>query len=969
MDWLPPRIVGGRNIWIVLFDGGVDTRAGQGGSGYAVVHHNTATAVEFGFRYSADYASNNVEEYRGMITGLRAVSRWATKGDLVSVMGDSQLITTHMNGTCKVGHKLRFWHNVAHTITRDWLVSFHWIRREVNSATDFLSKECRILRHWEEPREARTAQEWTQAVAARLHDLIQILGIMGRTIEGPCFYVASYKARTRRHHKDVLDEMALSHGHRRYYCMRPMKWIMRGSEREGVLTRDNGLAEHPRWKQKEEPKIMKVSTSKTTTDLSKMALVASTTTSRLRELRWDLAALVKEIRKEDVDRPNVNLRPDVYNKCLRGYGQLEMMNEIATTGVQALMNTEWSPPRPWPRNFKIDPLALPLIHHDYASLYNENKGMILNMGPVGHFCHSMAISPIGGVEKGGYPIWEKVRIIAGLSTPDLYSINANTTNNTPDACFGVVGELADRILDLRWSERLNQGPINIMGMSADIDSAFRQIPLSADSVKCFASRIPGTSLLFLPFDLVFGWTSSPGYFAVFAKAVRHLHRTRGSWMGCSWHGYWGFVWVDDIILIEPDLGSRLHDAEWNIRHSVERVFGPRGWKADKFESWSTRWKSLGLIWDSQTCTVEMPGDKLAKAVALLHQVSASNTAQVKTLQSLLGRLRHVIICVPAAKAFVQRIQRLVTIAGHNNKDMVDDLQACRKDLAFWKLKLETVNFTAWPLEFFGSKGTAAAIWTVGVLEGAPFVHWNGRGITSASQKRISPGLSECIWMILLAATQWMDIIRSMNIRAPRIMVLLGRADWADGFNKGNVWRMGGQEAMRQLAAFQMHNRISFTSCSWKQFGNKTPAGWRWTVDEAHKNLSTNVCQIGNQLKDWMHMPCLWLCNPCLRTQVGNTMDGSIRGANSQRFMENLSGFTTETTIPKHSRWFGLSRTWHRLERTSGVPFKVSSPRCALCTGSIITSNWSRTIPSSPWWRKVVARSWTTRDLGNQCRSK
>ena len=211
-------------------------------------------------------------------------------------------------------------------------------------------------------------------------------------------------------------------------------------------------------------------------------------------------------------------------------------------------------------------------------------------------------------------------------------------------------------------------------------------------------------------------------------------------------------------------------------------------------------------------------------------------------------------------------------------------------------------------------------------------------------------------MILLAATQWMDLIRSMNIRVPRIMVLLGRADWADGFIKGNVWRMKGQEAMRQLAAYQMHNMISFTSQSWKQFDNATPVEWSWAVDEAHKNANTNKCQIGKLLKDWMRMPCIWLCSPCLRSRVGSTRDGLIPGVNSLRSMENLFGFTTETMIHRHSRWFDSSRTWHRLERTSGAQFKVRSQRCAICTGSIITSNWSRKIPSSPWWRKEVARS-------------
>lgn len=70
-----------------------------------------------------------------------------------------------------------------------------------------------------------------------------------------------------------------------------------------------------------------------------------------------------------------------------------------------------------------------------------------------------------------------------------------------------MSEIADRILDIRWSETASgkdESQVKIMGMCADIDSAFLNVPISADSVKYFANRIPGTKILFLPFNLVFG---------------------------------------------------------------------------------------------------------------------------------------------------------------------------------------------------------------------------------------------------------------------------------------------------------------------------------------------------------------------------------------------------------------------------------------------------------------------------------
>lgn len=950
MDWLPPRSFGSRNIWVIMFDGGVDSRQGQGGSGFLIMHHNTGQVVQWGFQYSGDYASNNIEEYRGMIAGLREVDNWRTQGDLIAVMGDSQLVTNHMNGSCSVGWRLQYWYEIAAHLAREELISFHWIRREVNTATDFLSKECRELRHWEEPEQAREPDQWIQQLTTLLGNFNTIVDVMSVTVTGACFYVASFKARVRRQFTQVLEEMELSQGHRLYYSMRPMKWIMVGTERVGVLTKHTGLAHHERWRDEKvasaPPRII---TSKTCTDMREIAREAKRGTHMLRKLGWDITRLVRVLRDEPSSRPNRHLQPQLYERLLQGYGNLDLMKQIAQTGVQVEMKAGFTAPRPWPGNFKIDPLALPLIHHDFAELYNLRKGFFLEMGLAGHFCHDMVISPVGGVEKGGFPIWEKVRIISGLSTPSDHSINANTANVAPNACFGVVGELADRILELRWEEPSDGTPTAIMGMSGDIDSAFRQIPVSASSVKYFASRIPNTSIVFLPFDLVFGWTSSPGYFAVYAKALRHLQRTKGSWINYTWTNYWSFIWVDDVILIEPDVGTRLAEAELNIRESVETVFGPKGWKNEKFETWTTRWKSLGLIWDTQTCTVEMPLEKLANAAALLQEVAASTTARVKTLQSLLGRLRHVIVCVPAAKPFVQRIQKLVNTAVWEGSEVVHNIGPCKPDLLFWQERLSTVNFTAWPLEFFGSTGTVAAIWTVGMLDGSPCVHWNGRGITYAVQEYLNPGLAECIWMILLSAIQWLPLIQGMNIRAPRIMVLLGRSDWADGFNKGNVWKMNGQEALRQLADFQMKNRVSFQGESWKRFGSSTPKGWGITIKESLTN--TNVCQLGRRRTDWMNLPGAWLCNQCVRSHIRNMRGDFVLGRNLQNVTTNRYGFTRAVMRNRQSAWYALSHTWLRSGTTSGARSRGKSPLCGLCTESITIANWSRTVPSSPWWKK------------------
>ena len=114
-----------------------------------------------------------------------------------------------------------------------------------------------------------------------------------------------------------------------------------------------------------------------------------------------------------------------------------------------------------------------------------------------------------------------------------------------------------------------------------------------------------------------------------------------------------FVWVDDIILVEPDIDDRLLLAETRIRKSVKQVFGPSGWKEDKCDTWSTNWKALGLLWNSCSCTVEMPLAKLRKAATLIQSMLLLQCCTLRDLRSLLGQLRHLSTCVPAARSFVQ----------------------------------------------------------------------------------------------------------------------------------------------------------------------------------------------------------------------------------------------------------------------------------------------------------------------------
>ncbi|ETN01503.1 hypothetical protein PPTG_17228 [Phytophthora nicotianae INRA-310] len=50
--------------------------------------------------------------------------------------------------------------------------------------------------------------------------------------------------------------------------------------------------------------------------------------------------------------------------------------------------------------------------------------------------------------------------------------------------------------------------------------------------------------------------------------------------------FWIFQWVDDIVLVEVDIGDRLQKAEKRLRDGVKLVFGSDGRHEGKFTTWS-----------------------------------------------------------------------------------------------------------------------------------------------------------------------------------------------------------------------------------------------------------------------------------------------------------------------------------------------------------------------------------------------
>eukprot|EP00644_Phytophthora_capsici_P008024 jgi/Phyca11/125482/e_gw1.58.171.1 len=280
-------------------------------------------------------------------------------------------------------------------------------------------------------------------------------------------------------------------------------------------------------------------------------------------------------------RPNKALRPRLYKQHLTDYPDLALLCSIAEHGVVL----HWCNPServgvwPVPQNY---PSAEMGSVHKPVTEYYRGRCILADRSALSEepTFHSSAFAL---VPKKDIPLSDDGRIIHDLSAPHGTSINdATNTACTSDARWDPYSSIAQRVLQLR---RQYLDAI-IYALGADIAEAFVHVPVHARHASAFGGVIPRSHVGIVSGTAVFGWTASPGYFAVFGKAARHYQRSGSSYVQGLPEPFWIFQWVDDIVIIEVDIGDRLQCAEQRLRDSIKLIFGSEGWHKGKFTTWS-----------------------------------------------------------------------------------------------------------------------------------------------------------------------------------------------------------------------------------------------------------------------------------------------------------------------------------------------------------------------------------------------
>ncbi|KAG2785203.1 hypothetical protein Pcac1_g5448 [Phytophthora cactorum] len=201
---------------------------------------------------------------------------------------------------------------------------------------------------------------------------------------------------------------------------------------------------------------------------------------------------------------------------------------------------------------------------------------------------------------------------------------------------------------------------------------------------------------------VFGWGASPGFYVIMGKDDRHYQPRGGSHVNDYLGSFWTFRWVEDIAIIEADIGDRLLRAERRRRDAMKLVFGSDGLHEGKFRTWSQCFHCVGIEWNTPDATITILQRKIDKTKPIVAETLTMRFISQKRLDNLVGILHHIVTFIPVAKPFMQRligVQLTTKKYGRSGTPRTDSL---RDDLTWWNELVFENEFAGIPMSMFGT---------------------------------------------------------------------------------------------------------------------------------------------------------------------------------------------------------------------------------------------------------------------------
>lgn len=266
-----------------------------------------------------------------------------------------------------------------------------------------------------------------------------------------------------------------------------------------------------------------------------------------------------------------------------------------------------------------------------------------------------------------------VRIILNLSAPIGSSVNEGINKEEFPASMASTTD---------WLRVLNRAGRNCKFCKIDWADAYKQITVHPEDIDLQWFSWLGKA--FAELCLVFGCVSSAGLFDRLAKLIIHIVAYRAEFdtqLVCQV--------LDDCCAAAPCGSTSLErfDAEFfNVASQLGISLAPRDDPKKSFGP-ATSGTVLGVDYDSVTWTWAINEEKLGRILSLIRDTMDSSSVELKSFQSLVGKLVHVKPLVAGAKFNLDHILRALKDA----TDSVVITAEVKRQLFFWFTMLQTCS--------------------------------------------------------------------------------------------------------------------------------------------------------------------------------------------------------------------------------------------------------------------------------------
>ena len=264
---------------------------------------------------------------------------------------------------------------------------------------------------------------------------------------------------------------------------------------------------------------------------------------------------------------------------------------------------------------------------------------------------------------------DKRRVIMDLSWPKGQSVNSGAEL---DKYLGTqfvltypsVDNITDQVLQLGRGCQI---------FKVDISRAFRHVPIDPGDLDLLGLH---WGQYYIDFSLPFGLKHGSSIFQRLSDAVRYIMKQEG-------HQIWNYI--DDFLCVA--LPSKIQHSFARLQDLLQELGLTISQK--KLVAPSTKVVCLGILVNTEDCSVSIPGEKLTSIKQMCVQWSKKLTCTKKELQSLLGSLLYIAKCIKYARFFLNRMLSL--LREHYSESIIELNQEFHKDLKWFNTFLSVYN--------------------------------------------------------------------------------------------------------------------------------------------------------------------------------------------------------------------------------------------------------------------------------------